>query len=109
VDAGNAEIRERLEPRRGEKHSTMPATAISPADFEVMQSLARAFRAHVDQLPDGTEIVAAVRAEVEAAPHPPETPQRQGKLIAVILELLRKPELSTDQSVALRESFFDVG
>ncbi len=87
----------------------MPATAISPADFEVMQSLARALRAHVDPLPDGTEIIRAVRAGVEAAPHLPEPAQRQGKLIAVILELLRNPELTTDQSIALRESFFDVG
>jgi hypothetical protein len=85
-----------------------PASAISPADFEVMQSLARALRLHVDTLPEGSEIVGAVRAEVEPAAHPPEPPAKHGKLIAAILELLRMPDLSPDQTLALRASFFGV-
>jgi hypothetical protein len=83
----------------------MPPTATSPTDFEVMQSLARALRAHVDALPDGPEIVGTIRAEVEPALQP-ESPSRQGGLIAAILELLRTPELSPEQSATLRESFF---
>lgn len=96
-------------PHRREKHSTMPATAISPADFAVMQSLARALRVHVDALPDGPEIVGAIRAEVDPAAHqsqPP--PTRNRELIDVTVELLRTPELSPEQSVALRASFFGV-
>jgi hypothetical protein len=83
-----------------------PASAISDADFEVMQSLARALRHHVDALPDGSEIVGTVRAEIEPLPHPPEPPARQGKLTAAILELLQAPDLSPEQSLALRASFF---
>jgi hypothetical protein len=91
-----------------ERHSTMPATAISPADFEVMQSLARALRAHVDSLRDGPEIVGAIRAEVGSVSRPREHSSRDDKLIAATIELLRTPELSPEQSVALRASFFGV-
>ncbi len=84
----------------------MLAAAISQADFEVMQSLARALRVHVDALPDGPEIVGAIRAEVGPAAHPPEPPPRNGKLMAVVLELLRSPELSPEQTVELQKSFF---
>ena len=83
----------------------MPPTATSPTDFEVMQSLARAPPAHVDALPDGTEIVGAIRAEVESAHQLPEFLE-YGSLVAAILELLRTPELSPEQSATLRESFF---
>ena len=86
----------------------MPATAISPADFAVMQSLARALRVHVDALPDGPEIVGVIRDEVDPAAHPLESPPRHDKLIAATIELLRSPELSPEQSVALRASFFGV-
>jgi hypothetical protein len=84
----------------------MPATVISPSDFEVMQSLARAVRVHVDALPDGPEIVGAMSRGLYL--FAPETPPRHGKLIAATLELLRNPELSQEQSVALRASFFGV-
>ena len=86
----------------------MPTTAISPADFEVMQSLARAVRVHVDALPEGPEIVAFIRDEVEATANPLESLPRHDKLIAAAIELLRTPELSPEQSVALRASFFGV-
>ncbi len=86
----------------------MPATAISSADFAVMQSLARALRVHVDALPDGTEIVGVIRDEVDPAAHPLESLPRHDKLIAATIELLRSPELSPEQSVALRASFFGV-
>jgi hypothetical protein len=88
--------------------SVVPTTAISPADFEVMQSLARAVRVHVDALPDGPEIVGVIRDEVEPAVHPLESPPTHDKLIAATIELLRTPELSPEQSVALRASFFGV-
>jgi hypothetical protein len=83
----------------------MQTTAVPHTDFEVMQSLARALRAHVDSLPDGAEIVAAVRAEVEPAAHPPEPPPTHGRLVATLLELLRNPDLSPDQSQTLRATF----
>ena len=86
----------------------MPATAISPANFAVMQSLARALRVHVDALADGPETVGAIRAEVDPAAHQPELPTRHRELIDVTLELLRTPDLSAEQSVALRASFFGV-
>jgi hypothetical protein len=92
--------------RRDGKYSAMLAAAISQADFEVMQSLARALRVHVDVLPDGPEIVGAIRAEVGPAAHPPDPPPRDGKLMAVVLELLRTPGLSPEQTVDLQESFF---
>jgi hypothetical protein len=81
-------------------------TAISPADFEVMQSLARAVRAHVDALPDGVEIVEVIREEVESEAHPLGHLPRYDKLVAAASELLRTPDLSPEQSVALRASFF---
>ena len=84
----------------------VPTTAVSPADFEVMQSLARAVRVHVDALPDGPEIVGVIREQVEPAAHPLELAPRYDKLIAATIELLRTPELSSEQSVALRASFF---
>ena len=86
----------------------MPATAISPADFAVMQSLARALRVHVDALADGPEIVGAIRAEVDPAAHQSQPPTRHCELIDVIVELLRTPDLSAEQSAALRASFFAV-
>jgi hypothetical protein len=84
----------------------VPTTAISPADFEVMQSLVRAVRVHVDALPDGAEIVRVIREEVEPAAQPLGPPPRHDKLIAATIELLRTPELSPEQSVELRASFF---
>jgi hypothetical protein len=86
----------------------VPTTAISAADFEVMQSLARAVRVHVDALPDGPEIVGFIRDEVEAVGKPLESLPRHDKLIAAAIELLRTPELSPEQSGALRASFFGV-
>jgi hypothetical protein len=86
----------------------MLAAAISQGDFEVMQSLARALRVHVDTLPDGPQIVEAIRAEGGSEAHPPEPPPRDGKLIALVLELLRTPGLSPEQTVELQESFFGV-
>jgi hypothetical protein len=84
----------------------MPATAISPADFEVMQSLARAIRVHVDALPHGIEVVETIRTEAtaELSGLLPE----HDKLVATILELLRTPGMSNEQSAALRASFFGV-
>ena len=73
-----------------------------------MQSLARAVRVHVDALPDGPEIVGFIRDEVEAVAKPLESLPRHDKLIAAAIELLRTPELSPEQSVALRASFFGV-
>ena len=74
-----------------------------------MQSLARAVRVHVDALPDGPEIVGFIRDELEAAAaNPLESLPRHDKLIAAAIELLRTPELSPEQSVALRASFFGV-
>lgn len=85
----------------------VPTAAVSPADFEVMQSLARAVRTHVDALPDGPEIVEAIREEVNPAANPLERPPRYDKLIAAAIELLRTPDLSPEQSAALRTSFFE--
>lgn len=79
---------------------------VSTADLEVMQSLARAVRAHVDALPDGVEIVEVIREAVDPAANPLRTPARYDKLVAAAIELLRIPELSPEQSAALRESFF---
>ena len=87
----------------------MPTAAVSPADFEVMQSLARAVRAHIDALPDGVEIVEIIREEVDPATNPLEAPPRYDKLIAAAIELLRAPDLSPEQAVALRASFFGDG
>jgi hypothetical protein len=84
----------------------VPTTAVSPADFEVMQSLARAVRAHVDALPDGPEIVAVIREEMNPHERSPGHPRRYDKLIAVAIELLRTPDLSPEQALALRTSFF---
>jgi hypothetical protein len=71
-----------------------------------MQSLARAVRAHVDALPDGPEIVAIIRDEMSPHERPLGHPRRHDKLVAVAIELLRTPDLSPDQAVALRTSFF---
>ena len=84
----------------------MLAAAISQADFEVMQSLARAVRVHVDARPDGPEIVEAIRAHIGPAAHPPDPPPRDGELMAIVLELLRTPGVSPEQTVDLQESFF---
>lgn len=87
----------------------MPTAAVSPADFEVMQSLARAVRAHVDALPDGVEIVEVIRGEVDPSANPLKSPPRYDKLIAAAIELLRSPDLTPEQSAALRASFFGGG
>ena len=84
----------------------MLAAAISQADFEVLQSLARAVRVHVDARPDGPEIVGAIRARVGPAAHPPDLPPRDGELVTIVVELLRTPGLSPEQTVDLQESFF---
>jgi hypothetical protein len=84
----------------------MLVAAISQADFEVMQSLARAVRVHVDARPDGPEIVEAIRAHLGPAAHPPDLPPLGGELMAIVLELLRTPGLSPEQTVDLQESFF---
>ena len=86
----------------------MVATAISPADLEVMQSLARAIRVHVDALPHGIDVVETIRAEAERASDTSRLDPRHDKLVATILELLRTPGLSREQSAALRASFFGV-
>jgi hypothetical protein len=86
----------------------MPATAISPADFEVMLSLARAIRVHVDALPHGIEVVESIRTEVEPTTELSALHPRHDKLVAAVLELLRTPGLSNEQSAALRASFFGV-
>jgi hypothetical protein len=85
----------------------VPTAAVSPADFEVMQSLARAVRAHVDALPDGPAIVRIIREQVEPAANPLEHPPTYDKLIAAAIELLRTPDLSPEQSAALWASFFE--
>jgi hypothetical protein len=84
----------------------VPTASVSPTDFEVMRSLARAVRAHVDALPDGAEIVEVIREEADPAATPLGTPQKYDKLIAAAIELLRTPRLSPEQSSALRASFF---
>jgi hypothetical protein len=83
----------------------VPTTAVSPADFEVMQSLARAVRAHIDALADGPEIVGFIRGEVEPEAHRLRHPARYDKLIDAAIELLRTPDLSPEQAAALRASF----
>ncbi len=85
----------------------MPTAAVSRADLEVMHSLARAVRAHVDALPDGVAIVEVIREEVDPAGSPLGTPPTYDKLIAAAVELLQTPDLSPEQSAALRASFFD--
>jgi hypothetical protein len=95
-------------PRREGCHAVVAVqtAAVSPADFDVMQSLARAVRAHVDALPDGPEIVEVIREQVSSDERPLAHPPRYDKLIAAAIELLRTPELSPEQAAALRASFF---